>query len=136
MCGTRSGPVAVSLVGGLKYTFVLLAFLLLSGCASKHNMQTSGPNYLGGGYDVQKINGNTYRIVVKTNFAPYENLSGARTMWEEQAKKSCGSSKYREENVKEYTYKHVPDFVIIPYIITVKLAHAICDELPLKSSSN
>ncbi len=49
-------------------------------------------------------------------------------MWLEEANKVCEGREFSEEYILEYTYKQIPDFVIIPYIITVKRGIAVCEK--------
>lgn len=117
----------------------LLIIVVLSSCSSSHNLNSGDPNYLGGGHKVKTDDNGKFTIEATTNFAPWENYSGARTMWTKLAKEACGHSKYEEEDVYEYSYETVPPLFFIKYIVTVKRGVAVCSNKtsnkPIKSDS-
>jgi hypothetical protein len=106
--------------------FILSVGSLLSSCASNHELNSGDPNYLGGGYQVEKEAGNKVAITAKTNFAPWENKSGARSKWAKLAEEACGNTNYIEEDIREYSYDTVPPLVFVRYIVTVKEGFAVC----------
>ena len=108
--------------------WVLLAILSVSSCASNHDLDSDNINYLGGGLDVFETEKLTYKIIAKTNFAPFENFSTARNMWAAAAYKACNGSAYREKDTEEYSYKSGPDLIFIPYLISVKTGFVVCSK--------
>ena len=104
----------------------LAMILILSSCSSLHDSNSDGPNYLGGGYKVKADADGKITIIATTNFAPWENYSGARSVWEKQAKNACGNSGYIEEDVEEYSYETAPPLFFLKYIVTVKKGVAVC----------
>ena len=77
-----------------------------------------------------EVSSGVYRITAKTNVAPVTNMWGARSMWEDHAKESCGELGYTEENINEYTYEPIPPslFGLGKYIVSVKEGLAVCNK--------
>jgi hypothetical protein len=107
-------------------TIVIFIVLLVGACASNHNLNEDGFNALGGGISVSELEPGTYLITAQTNFAPVESFETASKMWHEAALSACEPNKYSELESREYSYKNGPDFIIIPYIISVKTGKAHC----------
>ena len=113
-------------------TNLLVALLgpVLTSCASTHDM-ASGPNPLGGGIREFDVADGVYRIMVKTNAAPWENLSGARSSWLSRAEHFCGQGRFKEFEVREYSYDNVPAVGFVRYIVTAREGYAVCNRLKI-----
>ena len=110
-------------------------YMALYGCASNHDLRNDGFNAFGGGISIVEIEPGEYSITAQTNFSPVENFSTARTMWNEAAQKACAPNSYGEIESREYSFKHAPDFIVIPYIISVKTGSIRCVLEPVNTSS-
>jgi hypothetical protein len=106
----------------------------LYGCASNHDLK-EGSNAFGGGISVSEIEPGEYLITAQTNFSPVENYSTARSMWDEAAQKACAPNGYGEIESREYSYKHARNFIVIPYIVSVKTGSIRCVLEPINKSS-
>lgn len=103
---------------------VIFVPLLLSACASSHNLQ-SGNNLLGGGYLINKVNERTYRITSRTNFAPWVNERGARNSWIDRADEVCGEGRYKAIDTSFSHFNTIPSGGL-PYIVTEMTGYAVC----------
>jgi hypothetical protein len=110
----------------LKFASFLGILLLLAGCASTHNMKDGGEGFWGGGYLVEPVSEDVYKIIAKTNVAQWEAFGTARRMWERHAKEACNGRPYVESEVYEYTYEDIPPYLWNRYIVTVKEGVATC----------
>lgn len=110
---------------------VVLSAVLLSGCASSHNLATDGNNVLGGGFLQSRIRDGIFQISVKTNWAPWVNTLSARSSWRDRAKELCGSDKFRELEITEGSYDQLPPFGPLRYIVTTRDGFAVCDSANL-----
>jgi hypothetical protein len=85
------------------YQCLLLA-MLVSSCASYHDLSEGGANHLGGGFLDTKLVSGLYSLTVKTNFAPWPNFSGAWSTWNKRAKELCVQQDFENIEVEESTY--------------------------------
>lgn len=105
--------------------FVIILAAICAGCASTHNLN-EGPNALGGGVQTAQVKPGLYSIYARTNWAPWSNYSGARSVWTKTAESLCGKVGYQEIGISEADYdtgKPGP----LPYIVTQRDGHALCD---------
>ena len=106
----------------------VVIMLALSSCASSTNMNDGGANMFGGGIGDTEVAPGVYRITARTNFAPYENFGGARSMWDERAEEVCTPGKYRAVRTWEYTQEEAPSILgIVRYIVSIKRGYAVCE---------
>lgn len=120
----------------LRIICVTISILILTSCASTHNIKEDGVNALGGGISVSEVNPGKFWIVAKTNFAAWENIEVAREMWKKSATKACMNGSFKEEKTKEYSYNQVPTLLnIVRYIISVKEGYALCENRPPNQDS-
>lgn len=124
------GPLVVLILG---------SDLLISSCASTHNMRDGGESFWGRGYLVEPISENAYRITTKTNVAQWSDYWTARRMWKKHATEACEGRKYIESEVNEYTYEEHNEGPVMSieqlffrYIVTVKEGIATCIDEELK----
>lgn len=91
----------------LKIYLCLLMILLLSSCASYHNLNEDGANHLGGGFSDTKLAAGFYKLMARTNFAPWVNFSGAWSTWNSRATKLCGEQEFENFEVEESSYNTI-----------------------------
>lgn len=114
-------------------------FILSCSCASTHNMKDDGESFWGGGYLVEQVSEDVYKITAKTNVAQWSDYWTARRMWKKHAKEACKGKKYIESEVNEYTYEEHNEAPIMSieqlffrYIVTVKEGIASCTDEEFK----
>jgi len=106
----------------------VIATIFLASCASTHNLSDGNSNLLGGGYFVSETEPGKFHIIATTNWAPWPNHSGARSMWEKEAKKACAKKPYSEVDVSERVYDSLPSpFPLVKYLVTEKDGYAVCE---------
>lgn len=111
-----------------KLTHCFLTCMLITSCASTHNLKTDGPTFMGGGYHVSESDGGGYRIYTKSNASPWTNFGSVRDTWENLAEEKCGDSGYTELDVDEYSYELQPAmWGMLKYLISVKRGIAVCN---------
>lgn len=84
---------------------LVISTMLVSSCASYHNLNEDGANHLGGGFLDTELASGFYKLTVKTNFAPWTNFSGAWSSWNKRAKELCdGPEGFENFEVEERSY--------------------------------
>lgn len=110
--------------------------LILTGCASSHNLRTDGFNPLGGGFAEKELRPGLFELRATGNFAPWPSLSAARATWKRRADQLCGENAYAELVTSqdagyrgELTYydlrSHVP--ISMPKFNTTMTGYILCD---------
>jgi hypothetical protein len=95
------------IINQLRIFQCLLLVMLISSCASYHNLNENGVNHLGGGFLDNQLAPSLYSLTVKTNFAPWKNFSGAWRAWEKRAKELCGQQNFENIEVQERSYNTI-----------------------------
>ena len=115
----------------MKFVLILVSSTVLLGCASTHNL-SAGPNYLGGGVSTTELKPGFFRIVARTNFAPWSNYSAAKSSWEKLANSACGEGKWKEIAVKEQAHDTgMNPLGFVPYIVTERIGYVLCRHSPI-----
>lgn len=105
---------------------MLLVCALITGCASTQDL-SKGPGLFGGGVHSQEVKPGLFRIVASTNWTPWSNYSGARSLWAGVADKVCDEGKYREFGIQESARDTgLPSMGILKYITTTRSGYALC----------
>ncbi|MEE9492316.1 MAG: hypothetical protein V3W04_02905 [Gammaproteobacteria bacterium] len=116
--------VEVHVTTGLKFAeLLLLLSILVSSCASHHNLKNEGANYLGGGFRDKKIAPRFYKLTVKTNFSPWTNFSGAQRAWGKRARQLCENKDFESLRVQQDSYNTPAGHL---YIISQIKGYILC----------
>ncbi len=84
---------------------LFVAAILMSGCASNHNLNEDGVNrFGGGGFRDSEILIGFHKLMVRTNSGLSENLSTAREAWKKRATELCDGSGYKDIKIHENSY--------------------------------
>jgi hypothetical protein len=114
---------------------LIMATVLLCGCASSHNTATGDANMLGGGYYVSRVHDGVFQISVKTNLAPWVNSIGAQSSWRDRAIALCGSNRFRELEIKEGSYDQGQSVGLLRQIVTTRDGYAVCESAKLSDDA-
>ena len=115
----------------MKYLSIVLLSLYISGCStSYHNINEDGVSLLGGGFIDDKIADGVYRIVAKTNFAPWTNFSAANKTFDRRAKELC-VGEFTKFLMVESEYDHAPSMGEVGYVISQVTGYAHCENSTL-----
>lgn len=111
----------------MRIQIVIAAAALLAGCASTHDLST-GPGLLGGGIQKTEELPGFYWILARTNEAPWENLSGAKSSWIEVAESVCGRGQFTEIAITEQAINRGshPTMQAISMILSERRGYALC----------
>ncbi len=106
---------------------VVMAATFCVGCASTHDLR-EGPGLLGGGVQHSEIKPGLHSILVRTNWAPWSNYSGAKSSWEAVADSLCGSNNYKELGISEAARDTgMQPMGVLRYIVTERTGYALCN---------
>jgi len=103
----------------------------LSSCASYHNLNDGSANHLGGGFIDTQLATNFYSLTAKTNFAPWENFSGAWNTWNKRAKELCGQQEFENIEVQESSYNTVAGQ---GYVVSQVKGYVLCSGAKLEKT--
>ena len=113
----------------LKIAFLGIA-ILVSGCASNHDLNEDGVNRLGGGgFRDNEIASGFYKLMIRTNSSLWTNIDGARNAWKKRATGLCGSSEFEEIKIHESSYNAATgdyELDIFPRIRTKRTGYVLC----------
>jgi hypothetical protein len=105
-----------------------VAFLVLGGCASSHDLK-QGAGTFGGGVMHEELKPGLFLVRSQTNWAPWPNLGSARSAWEQEARTACKGKNWKEVNTKEGTRDTgLPSMGLLPYLVSEKRGYALCDD--------
>ncbi|TMN89511.1 hypothetical protein CWB73_01145 [Pseudoalteromonas phenolica] len=111
----------------MKKLFALIFVTLLGGCASSyHNIDLEGESALGGGFRDKKIAEGMYKIMAKTNFAPWLNYSAAHKTFNRRAKELCDGD-YQILRTTESQSEHMETEGLAKYIISKVDGYVLCE---------
>lgn len=109
----------------MKFVLLFVWVVSLSGCASTHDL-ASGPNHFGGGVSTIELKPGFFRVLARTNWAPWNNFDAARRSWEKLANSTCGEGKWKEIASKEQAQDVGVMRTPVPYIVTEKIGYVLC----------
>ena len=72
---------------------LVLAALMLSACASTHNLR-EGPSLLGGGFIEEQLRPGLYRLRARSDGSMWPTFEAARSTWSQRADLLCGKDSY------------------------------------------
>lgn len=111
---------------GIRTSSIAL-YATITACASTHDLN-NGPGLFGGGVNHGQIAPGLYWVVVKTNFKPWSDSSGARRLWRGTARQLCGKSRFDELDPLESKQEVAPRALgLVQYVVTTRAGYALCD---------
>jgi len=112
----------------MKLLFLIL-ILCVSGCASYKDLNDGRRNNLGGGFQDQKLGDGLFYVLAKTNWAPWENFSGANSTFLKRATELCGAD-YKVLGKDQISYESLPG--MRGYIISQVEGYVLSSKSSLK----
>jgi len=110
----------------MRTKLALLSSLVFVGCASMHDL-SSGRNSFGGGVSSTEIRPGFFRILARTNWAPWSNFSAAKSSWQAVANSACGEGKWKEISfTEEARDAGIQQMGVLSYIVTERVGYALC----------